>query len=281
MNQILIPTDFTENSRESIFYGVKLARDLNKNVLLLHVVDIYNHGVVYPYPTSMPPQIPPPVVEESEENAKNEFKVLLKDIDENVKNQPRIDYKIEHGLIVEKILKIIHKPQVDMVLLPGRKGTNHISKVNAKIIESADCPVWIIPPDNSYKSFDKIVYATDYNEADIDSLKKLAQIASYFKAYIFALHITNDFDFKNQLEGKGFEETVREKAGYQRIDLIFMPGEKIIDAVDEFARDIDADVIAMLKEDESLLDRIFRRSETKKMVFKSQLPVLVYHEEKK
>lgn len=284
MKTILILTDSIEESKEFMSYGVNLAKHLKRNVMFLHMFSFgnipvsthsYAETVIHLRETTYKSQI---------DNAENEFNTIIGELNSSIANPPEMEYKIETGAPHDVINELLADGKVDMVLLEeyGKgKSSDLIRESNIEIIRNTHCPVWIIPEGTSYKPFNNIVFATDYHEEDIPALKKLAEIATIFGAKIIALHITENIDFEERIRSAGYSDILEEKTGYGKIEMKLVAEEKgagVAENILKFASESEADLIVLMKEDKSFMERIFTPSTTQRLTKHARLPMLVYHE---
>ncbi len=163
--------------------------------------------------------------------------------------------------------------------VPGPEN-DFILKTYKNVLETAHCPVLKLPADYQKGTFVKILYATDYKDEDIPTLTKLSEIAKPLNAEITALHITYNKDLEEKLKSNSFEATIHEKVGYSNINLKIQYSENIEEGINDFAKESDTDLIVLLKENKNFFEKLFQDSPSKKILSKSELPVLVFHEER-
>ncbi|MFW6219160.1 MAG: universal stress protein [Bacteroidota bacterium] len=283
MNQILIPIDFTEESFQTLQYGTNLAKTLNCNLQLLHVIDLYEFGMNYTYPDQAPlPEISNELVEIRKKNAKESFEKLVSEMQKRKDGFPDLNYTIEVGLSTKKIIEKTENENVDYILLSGRKSNNSLNQLlNSSyfnIITQARVPVWIIPDNKKFEKIKKIVYATNYNDEDIPSLKKIARFAAPNQAEIIALHVTQNMNFQLKIKQEGFQIMVREKLKYDNISMVSIATSQGISRIHDFANEVRADIIVVMKENKSFLKKIFNKSATRQLTIETSIPLLVFHE---
>lgn len=280
MKKLLIPTDFSEKSINTALYGIDLAEVLHKEVVLVNVIDLSRYTANYQETTGVAPYLPD--IRDLRNAAEKQFEELMSVIEKKTGKGKKIGTVIETGIFADKIIDMSEAEDTYMILLTGRSEHSFldrfISDMNQEIVEDARCPVFIVPPEAKFTGIRKIIYATNYHEADIGSLAKLSELAEIFNAHINALHITLDDDFKNQIRERGFKNLVREKSGYEHIDITSVKGESIIEDINKFAHETEADLISIMKENRGFLEDLFTSSSTRKLVMHTMLPVLVFHE---
>ncbi len=226
-------------------------------------------------------------VQKSLENlAEHANKTLAKHVEEvvnEISGDVFIDYSSEVGITQFIIEEFVSENKISMVLLENleNKSSWTQNSTNMDIIRYINCPIWVIPHESIYQPFDKIVYATDYNEEDISTLKKLIGLTNKYSPNITALHVTDSSDFEEKVKKNGFLQMVQTKTEYNKItvaSLVEKNDEDIAQTINDYAINNEVSLIVILKENRQFLERIFKPSSTKKIIKKSLLPVLVYHE---
>jgi nucleotide-binding universal stress UspA family protein len=150
-----------------------------------------------------------------------------------------------------------------------------------EIVRDLGCPVWVIPEDTAYKSYNDVIYATDYHEEDIQTIKKLIEITTPLTPKIEALHITDNVDFENRIKQKGFQDMLKERIGYRNVEakaLVENVGEEMVEMLNQYAVSHGADLMVVLRENRPFLERLFKPSSSDKIIEDAKLPVLVFHE---
>lgn len=286
MKDLLVNVTSPAKSQLFMTYAAYLGRDMGLNVTYLHV---HTPGG---YPLGMPGSVSAIVnvnqkdTEKEIEKIRHHFELQIKKINASDTGLPLLDYRIEIGFAPEIIHACCSGKKVDTVMLCGMKESSLFDDEsgNIDIIRNVNCPVWIVPEGITYKPFSEILYATDYNKEDIPNLKILAGFASRFPARITAVHISKDIDFEEKVKGSGFAEMIKKETGYEMISLKVLPetpGEPLVDELHNFALMMDADLIVMLRENRGFLDRLIHGSRSEKVAMKTQLPVLIYNEERR
>ncbi len=283
MKTLLSIINSPHESGEFIHYAANLAKDLNADIHLLYVLNPDD------YPLGIPGSVGTvsvQVLSNLTKMVEEGKKVLIKKIDEIKKTLPQgvsIDISTELGITRFIAEEFISQGKADAIVLESHedKGFWSQSASNMEVIRYMNCPIWVIPKGAEYHKFKTILYATNYNEEDIPTMKKLVDLTGGFSPGITALHITNNTDFEEKIREAGFNEMLREKTAYDHISVktVKENGEDdIAKLIDNQATSNKADLVVVLKENQPFLERIFRSSATKKIIRNVELPVLVYHE---
>ncbi|MEI8137727.1 MAG: universal stress protein [Bacteroidota bacterium] len=275
MKNILVPTDFSKNADNALYYAIELAKKENAKLILLHAYNIkYESGAV-PYS----------LIAEETAGLKKESNKQLKESCLKITHAGKIKYEslsIE-GFTVDVILNISKEKEIDMVVM-GTKGATGFSNVifgsnTAKIIEKAKCPIIAVPEDASFQSIKKITYATSYNHSDFRALKKIVEIAEPFNAQINVLHISDNIESPEIEKGlmKAFMEEVNHKIQYNNISFQIMRGENIEDALEEYIEEGSTNMLVMSTHHRNFFDKIFGKSVTKHMAYHTKIPLMAFH----
>lgn len=281
MKRIIIPTDFSEESNSLVHYGIHAANALNSEIILINVIDSAQIS------SEIEPDIVQsvPDVQQAKilaEKIKVLYEKFMDQIREEYKTLPSIHFEIKVGKYATALRNEGNKEKNSVLLLStedekGIFGTSLESKEEF-ILDQTKCPIWFIPPAYEYKPIDRIVYATDMNEADMEALKEVSTFAEPYSANIYSVHITEDEKFAEQIKEMGFVDSIRNKIGYQKINLFTVYNDHTTDAINEFADGVNADLTAILKKNRSFLQSIFSKSHTKSLIIESPIPVMVFHE---
>ncbi len=277
---IIIPTDFSKASKNVVFYGVQLANDINKMLHLIYVIDdLKYHPELQPYRgmnTNLPDK------EQIEKETKVLFKELLLEIEKRFETRPKIQVTLKSGVFADVMIELSKMESTYLLLLVGEQEKGLLKKdmkaSEGRILNESQSPVCIVPENIKYRQLNKIVYAPQMKKNDIDALRHLASLATIYNAQIFAINENAAEDFEEKIRNIGFEELAKRELKYKLIDFQTIKGGKGYEFVNEFARKIHAELIAIMKEDRPLIEEIIGSNEIKEMILSANLPVVVYHE---
>lgn len=283
MKPLALLIDKIDISKELIRFAALLGLDINAKVDVLYLQDPKVYGThshmgasgatVALYPSQL-------------QNIANEVKEKVAGFIKEIKSEhtgiPSLEYKSEIGVPSVIIKEKVESNTYDMVMLQGRdeKGFWTQNSLIMDVVRNAACPVYIIHPDARYQPFKKIIYATNYNEEDIATLKRLIGLANPFDPEILALHISDDDEFERKLKNEGFARIITEKAGYDKVSVKMIVNEEGKDAAESLVNEAEkakANLIVLLKENRNFFERLFKSSFTAKLVEGTQLPILVFH----
>ena len=173
---ILVPTDFSDYSRSALTYALALANNLELNILVYHSFDV---GII----AGTNPTLYQKLHYEEEERAENRLDNFVTDFKSKAKNV-KITVLATAGDAKEGIPEIAERYKTALVVMgtQGSAGLREVflGSVTVWVAQKVPCPVLAIPVGLIYKSFDNIVYATNFDSDDNQIIDTLLNLGDYF-----------------------------------------------------------------------------------------------------
>lgn len=142
LTRLLVPVDFSEQSRAAFRYAAMLAERFEAQIEVLHVWEM-------PHFAGMDLMLQAPVVDSEpleqyvREQATREMSDFL--AEENVRDDLHVTQRIEAGDVDAVIIKLAETEHYDLIVMGthGRTGLAHLlmGSVAEKVIRYAPCPV--------------------------------------------------------------------------------------------------------------------------------------------
>ena len=274
MKKILFTTDFSANADKAFYFALNMAEKHQAELILAHVFDIPN---VWNYPVEYnPSEMKPEMIKD--------WKRTLKDFFTKYDTKVKATFEaVEHPSVLKGILSIIktHNPQLVIV---GTRGKSHIKEVifgstTKALVKHSPIPVMAIPEYTKQKDFDKVLYASDLREDDVQALSKLVQLVEPYQPEIQILHIYPDSEYKGIEKIEWFKELVKENIAYERISFEILQSDDNFAALHNHMAYNNFDLLVMLEKKRSgIIDKIFHEDLVKKMEFHTRIPLLSYNE---
>ncbi len=286
MKELLVNVISPSKAQLFMTYAAHVAREMELTVKYLHIVTPPATPLGFPGGLGAAVTVNQKEIDDEIDKMKHHLDLQVSKLNASDPDLPLLEFEVKVGAHPDIIEEYCRSKNVSAVMLSGPREKSVLSEHsgNVEIIRRISCPIWIVPEGITYKPFSEIMYATDYHEEDIPNMKTLAGFASKFPAGITAIHITSDPDFEEKVKGEGFAAMIRKETGYANISLKVLPeqkGEPLVDEIHRFALMIDADLIVLLRENKGFIDRLLHGSRSEKIAKKTQLPVLIYNEERK
>jgi len=286
MKKILVPVDFSDYTEKVCHYAIYFAQHIKAEILLFHA---------YMYPIASADMtddvvdsstlVTPEIMESIENAAKNGMRRLKDHIEKKIgeeKINVTIKTKVINGMPEFEILDISESYEPNVIIM-GSSGQGHksgkiLGSIALKILEKASIPVLTIAEDTEYKKISNILYTTNFDEADIPALESLIDILDTFDIKIHCLHFEHDKKMLDSMLLDFMKDHFKNEFQSGVISFDIVEGRNYIDVVDEFVKDKDIDLIAMLHHKQNLLSKLFHPSMAKKVFYHTHLPLLTFHE---
>ncbi len=164
---ILVPTDFTAIGNSAVNYASQLAKILNADIHLLHVVS-------------------------KDKDIANAKAILNKEAEALTKQGITTHTIVETGNIFDDIGKVAERENAKLIIMGthGVKGMQHIMGSKAlKVITNSDVPFVVVQkkPMNEH-GFKQIVLPIDFNQEVKQSMVYACEMAKYFNSKIHIVY---------------------------------------------------------------------------------------------
>ena len=277
MNTLLFPTDFSKAAENAFVYALEVANQLETSITILNTYQL--------------PQIRgganlPRTMEEAYENIRQE---AIQNFEQRKPNFLQLaalnnfagiplKFVLEQGETVDTIVKIGKQIEASYIVM-GTEGATGLKELfvgsyTAEVVENANIPVLAVPEKALFDGkIDKIAFTTTYAEEEMIALKKVLEFASPFNAQVYCINVDvahTDFVLKRMDQLKSSFE------GYTNLHFEVLDGISMEATVAKYLEDNAIDMVAMVTHRRSFFVELFNYSQTKKMVYHSKTPVLVY-----
>jgi len=136
--------------------------------------------------------------------------------------------------------------------------------------------ILVVPKHAKFKKPEKIVFATDLKDIKKDEVvEPLRDLSHYFHADLMFVNVLED-DYVNRLEA---ESKIASHFQGLNLSFNFIEGEDVSNGILKFMDENDADIVTLVRHNESFFERLFHPSVTKKMVLHPEHPMLILHDE--
>ncbi len=147
------------------------------------------------------------------------------------------------------------------------------------IIEHVKCPVFVIPENTPQVMLKNVVYASDYNPEDINSLTHLCDFLKEAEhATVTILHNEKEVDFNEKMKWRGFGEIVKEEVDFDNFNFALETRKDVKKGIEEYSSANKTDLLVLMHEKKGFFEQVFSSSEVKNVLTHFNKPVLVYHE---
>lgn len=281
MKNILVLTDFSANAAHAAANAVYLAEKMQTGLLLYYT---YHMAPVTPYYTGGP-YVPEAVTvfEEESNRELNELSHQLKQqMDErNYEYRPSVHIQTAEGDLGENVKELLKQKDIELIVMGSRMGSffDHLlsGSETQTVIDHANRPVIIIPPDAEIKQLKKVVFATNYQKNDVQALNYLIELAKVFGFKVDAVHIglKEQKSFGYIMDEIEFKRNI---SGLKQYGLTYhdVQGKDVVSHLDHFCRESGADMLAMVHYHHNIFRKLFGASEIKNEICHQKQALLIF-----
>ncbi|WP_225034637.1 universal stress protein [Winogradskyella sp. SM1960] len=277
---ILLPTDFSDNSWNAISYAIDFFDSVVCNFYLLHVsrMDTFMAGDSSYSPTK--DQIEEIYIKPS----KLRLKALLKEI--NDKRQPNTNHKFytlaDYGFFLESIRTCVKKKKIDLLVM-GTKGASGLREYivgsnTGDVITKVKCTALVVPEAAKYSPLKEIAFPTDFNLSyDLMALQPFINILKMVKASLRIVHIHKK-DTKLNTEQLQNKDVLNDYFDEFEPSFHCLTNRNVEDALQCFVESRAINMIVMVAKNLNYFQSILFHSNVEKITYHTDIPFLVIHE---
>lgn len=267
---ILLPTDFSENSRNAVAYALQFFKDTPCTFHLLHVSPATFEILSFGHHT-MPDTI------------KQKFDDLLdwvNTIKENPDHTFKVCFKVNY--FIEAIRDKVAEKNIDLILM-GTKGASNekeiiLGKNTSDVIMKVKCPTLAISENAVFQPHKEILFPTDYRiRYSAKMLESLKNITRLSKTSIKILEL-----FASEKEPGKDQITNREALRNSLIpDIPETQTYYSLDGADPrqlFRTNRNVDMIVMAAKNLNLCQKLLKSQNNHQIPFIRKLPLLILHD---
>ncbi|WP_114784841.1 universal stress protein [Botryobacter ruber] len=279
MKRILVPTDFSEQSRNAFEVAVSLARKTGAAIKLLHVVDVpYTANFSATGDLVLRDEMDNLYVLKLLERTKVQMRELLGSVEHGGVD---VVQEVDSASIFRKIREVIHRDQVDLVVM-GSKGASGMDEFlvgsnTEKVVRTAPCPVMTVKRRHPNFEVRNIVLASDFKHELDAAIDKVKEFQDLFQARLHLVYINTPGAFESSRNMTTILESVAERYRLQNFTINVYNDILEEDGILHFVEDINADLIMMATHGRTGLAHILSGSIAEDLVNHTARPVITFH----
>ncbi len=252
---IIIPWDFSELSEYALQHAEKLAKRLNCNILLLHIVK-----------------------KSSEiENATVKMTSAVRQYEKDYGIKPK--FAVKEGSIFTDINKLIEEENALFAIM-GTHGIKGMQKFTGswalKVIVGSEAPFIVVQDSPKSGELSNIVFPVDYKFSEKEKLVWADFLFKYFKSKIHLCYIEySDPLFKKKVNSNIITAKRFLSDKGVSYNIIKLDGKNLYDETVKYAEEINADLIMITTtKNISLHDYMLGASEQKMIANEKKIPIM-------
>lgn len=271
MKKILIPTDFSDTAKNAARFAAQVANDIpGASIILYHVHDSYAGGV-----DSSP-------LTETESDRMLVFGRALQNLKAEL--QPLTKASIEPvadlgTTLVSAVERYVQEQNIDLVVM-GITGASRVDQIfigsnTLRLVESARCPVMIIPPDATYGKIRNLAFLSDLrNVEDTTPLASITAVLDLFRPRFHIVHVDQDSRPGPTEEDKTERASLENMFQAYKPEFDFIHQEDFQEAISQFTKDKNIDLLVIVPRKTSFLSGLFKTTHTSRLAYHSHVPIV-------
>ena len=264
MIELIVPTDFSNVSKNALHYAAALYRVFRDKLTIVHCFQKIRATGHF---KSMDDII--------KGDAEKEMQLLKDDLGSDLCKSNKVATRIVEG-DVSTLLQTLKSEDRHQLLVMGSSGTSKIEKIfgsTAKaVINHVKIPTLIIPPDCQFIKPTNIVVANDGMMTEAN-LQFLLLFANAIGAHMFFLHV-GALEMSKELVDRYIRTLGNANFSFHNIE----NADPLL-GINEFTNAIQGHMVIMAKRKRNFLQKIFSASYTNRRLFHSRKPLLILHRE--
>jgi nucleotide-binding universal stress UspA family protein len=276
MQKLIVPTDFSDTSKNAARYAVQLAAEVGESSLVLfHAFDTVTAGSDGSLMRDEDSEAHRGISLAALQNLKYELSLLAPDVP--------IVCVAEEGGLINNLEKLFHHHELDLIVM-GITGASRLDQIligsnTLRVVEHHFAPVIIVPPNTTYRSIKKMIFCSDFQDVAVSTpVKTLRSLLDLLKPELHVVHVDDDHNVQLSERFKAEKRKMEEMLQGYYPKFSFIPMHDFMVSINLYAEDIQADMILTVPRRHSFLSGLFRTSHTKKLAYHSHVPVLAVHE---
>lgn len=275
MKNILLPTDFSQNSFYAMDYAMKYFKGEEINFVVLNIQKSSEYIMDDLMTASPGTSVHEAISGDNKEKLNN----LVNSYRETYANEAfNFEAIFDFDVFIDAIAQTVVSKKIDLIIM-GTNGASGAKEAifgsnTLQVIRNIKCPVLAIPENFHFQSLEEVMF-TVINEKypAKDTLKPLLQLFNLHDHHLHVLHIT-----PAALTDKG---KAKEEASCLFPDTPirnhFIEGIPVPMAISTFTQLMEVDLHCIQIEQQSFLDRFIHGSDTSKISYGTKVPLLVIH----
>ncbi|TFG74732.1 MAG: universal stress protein [Flavobacteriales bacterium] len=281
MKNILIPTDFSENSWNATKYALELFK---KEDCTFHLLNTYTPAIANNRFMASNLYTDP-----NDDGARAYSENGLKRIISRIKKSyggANYGFKTisSFNLLIDEIKEVVEKEGIDLIVT-GTKGASGLAEVfmgsnTVRMIRSVkNCPVLAVPNQFHFKKPSEIAFATDFNRFYTTSeLQPLIDLSKTFDSVFRIVHVQYEIKALTELQQFNLNMLRKYLMGVEHYVHTVSELNSVSKTLETFAEEMDIHLLAMLNYQHSYMEQLTREPIVKRLVFHTQIPLLVIPE---
>ncbi|QKJ32982.1 universal stress protein [Mucilaginibacter mali] len=193
---------------------------------------------------------------------------------------PSVEWRHEDGSLADCVRLQLHHKDIELVVMGSRTGSKLdrllLGSDTRAVINHSNRPVLVFPERTKISPLKKVTFASDLNDGDLRAVHYLTRIGRLIGFELEIIHVvlygSQEDDAASRQEE--FKKQV-DKFRYPNINYHNIYGRDITERLSRHCQENNSDLLALCHDQHSFWNRLFKGSQSVKLLKKQELPVLV------
>jgi nucleotide-binding universal stress UspA family protein len=280
MRQILLLTDFSENSFQAILYAMNFFENEEIKFHILHIKD--SRGIMMD--DLMTSTSGENMASALLGNSKKKLEDLLEKVN-SLNNNSAHQFITEYifDTFFDSITEYCKKEQIEILLMgtTGATGAKQVflGSTAAKIINKIDIPILAIPEGSVFVPIEKVLFSVDYKVSYLPvTVHPLIKVLKNFMPSVYILYADENIKdlTEKQLLNKIELHKLLENFNVSTHKVTSMPLDQTLSCLLEF---LQIDLLIMIKKEKTFFQKIINSSHIRKVSYHIKTPLFILPEQ--
>lgn len=268
-NIIIAPTDFSDVSVNAVQYAADMAVNIDALLMLMHV-----NEYVYAYSDA---GVVDGIIDE---NNDGKLEDLARQLSERCGDKLQIKTYLPTGNFDDELMQVCYNLKPFAVVMGTHNELGALSRflLNSHSLNAArqlHCPVMIIPAHTQWKKPAAICFASDLKDVYDIPAEQVNTIRDTFNADLHIVHVS-----KNKMH------VDRDAVAYLLIQpslllndtkLHIIENTDMLQGLKTFVKEHEIDLVILQAKDYGIVGNLFHKSQSKRMILRPEIPLIVVH----
>ena len=272
MNNILVPTDFSEQAENALHVAAQLARQYDAEIFLLHLLELPLHQI-----DAMSSHSELPEAMFFMKLAQKRFKdVLSKDFLQDVKVHETVEFNQSFNQLPETC----REKNIDLIVM-GSHGASGLKEIfigsnTEKVVRNSNTPVLVIKKPHEKFEINDFVFASDFTIDNKQTYLQAAAFAEKFEARLHLVMVNTANNFSTTNEANERISSFTDGASYDNYTVTIYTDETVEQGIMNFSQNIGADLIGISTHGRQGIAHFFNGSISEDLVNHAKRPVITF-----
>jgi nucleotide-binding universal stress UspA family protein len=275
MKLIVAPTDFSDFSLNAVNYAADLAASTHASLSIVHSCPLPTAFTEVPLPSETLTRL--------REDAEKQMQILKEKMRARTGGSIRLYTEIWDGMVIPPLRDYCEQVKPYAVVM-STQGAGAVERFlfgsnTIAAMKHLPWPLIVVPPDAAFKTIKKIGLACDMkNVVKTAPVGEIKLLVKEFGAELLVIHV-------NAEDEQSYDEDIINESGLlqEMIDELhpsyhFLNNTGIEEGLSDFAEKHKLDLLLVVPKKHNLISRIFHKSQAKKLVLHTNVPVMAVHE---